>query len=246
MYANGYVIDWKPATSDFSIWQFDAQAESPLSYPARRHGNWASLGIGTTHQLSVMGEYVLDWEPETNNYRLWNFDVENENVLTGPLRQGVLPAAIIKSSTFTAIETLIPVDAEVAGQPGSMDFMRNKIEHVIYYMVENRSFDHVCGWLYDKKAPIKVIGPEGPYRGVDPDFTNFYRGALYPVTKYNDGKLSETTPTESRLCLTSTNRIPITIVPTCCGRCSQKTSTITTRKRRRTWVALHGITVPQK
>jgi hypothetical protein len=44
--------------------------------------------------------------------------------------------------------------------------------------------------LYDKKAPIKVIGPEGPYRGVDPKFTNEYNGKKYPITQYNNGKLS--------------------------------------------------------
>ena len=33
----------------------------------------------------------------------------------------------------------------------------SKIEHVIYYMLENRSFDNVLGWLYDEKNPPKHI-----------------------------------------------------------------------------------------
>ncbi len=193
-YINGYVLDWKPATGDYAIWQFDAQAEDPLSYPAIHRGSWKKLGINSRHQLNVIGNYVLDWEPATNNYRLWAFDPNREHGLTGPVRQGTLPKQITKTTSFTAIETLIPKDAQMKGKPGTIDYMRDKIEHVIYYMIENRSFDHVCGWLYDKNAPIKVIGPEGPYRGVDKKFTNTFRGKEYAITKYNNGKLSEKTP----------------------------------------------------
>ncbi|HEX5112346.1 MAG TPA: alkaline phosphatase family protein, partial [Saprospiraceae bacterium] len=82
----------------------------------------------------------------------------------------------------------------MVNKPGTMDFMMDKIEHVVYYMLENRSLDHVCGWLYDQKAPIKVIGPAGPYRGVDKNFKNEFRGKEYAITQYNNGKLSEKTP----------------------------------------------------
>ena len=38
--------------------------------------------------------------------------------------------------------------------------MRTKIKHVVYYMIENRSFDHVCGWLYEKgEEGITFVGP---------------------------------------------------------------------------------------
>ncbi len=47
--------------------------------------------------------------------------------------------------------------------PGTIDFMRTKIKHVVYYMIENRSFDHVCGWLYEKgEQDINFVGPDGP------------------------------------------------------------------------------------
>ncbi|HLF63519.1 MAG TPA: alkaline phosphatase family protein [Saprospiraceae bacterium] len=194
VHINGNVIDWKMATGDYSIWQFDALAEDPMSFPAARTGNWKSLGINSKHQLTVIGNSVLDWEPANNNYRLWRFDLTSANVLTGPVKQGTLPKAITKTSSLTAIETLIPKDATLADMPGTLDYMRDKIEHVIYYMVENRSFDHICGWLYAKNAPIKVIGPAGPYRGVDKNFTNTFRGKEYAITKYNNGKLTEKLP----------------------------------------------------
>lgn len=193
-YLNGYVIDWRLSTSDFALWQFDAQNANPLSFPAYRTGNWKKLGITNKHKLCALGQYILDWEPANGNYRLWTFDHQSEDVLQGPVAQGTLPKQIGKTSVLTAFETMVPKDATASLKPGTMDFMRDKIQHVVYYMLENRSLDHVCGWLYDKNAPIKVVGPKGPYRGVDKNFTNTFRGKEYAITKYNNGKLSEKTP----------------------------------------------------
>ena len=44
--------------------------------------------------------------------------------------------------TLTGIQGLRPIDQTRARVPGTIDFMRSKIKHVVYYMVENRSFDH--------------------------------------------------------------------------------------------------------
>jgi len=191
MHVSGYVLDWKPATGDYAIWQFDPQAEGSLSYPPVRKGNWQELEIDQDHQLCVIGDQVLDWKPDSNSYRLWQFDLEHDHVLRGPLMQGTLPSQITKTVVFTPIETQVPVDVRLADTPGTMDFMRDKIEHVIYYMIENRSFDHICGWLYAKGEPFNLIGPDGPFRGVDDQFRNTFRGKEYPITPYNDGKLSD-------------------------------------------------------
>lgn len=187
-YINGYVLDWKVATGDFTIWQFDPQVEGSLSFPPVKKGNWT--GITSDHRLSVMGDYIFDWEPANNNFRLWEFDLKSETGLKGPLQQGTLPEQITTTTSLTFIETLIPVNIQFTNKPGTIDFMRDKIEHVIYYMIENRSFDHVCGWLYEKNEPFHLVGPEGPYRGVDENFKNTFRGKEYAITKYNDGKLS--------------------------------------------------------
>jgi phospholipase C len=190
----GYVIDWTPASGAYALWQFDAQDNNPLSYPAIRQGSWEKLGIDGKHQLTTIGNFVLDREPAAGTFRLWEFDPGSESCLKGPVAEGKLPESFSADTVLTAVETLVPIDAARAQQPGTMDFMRDKIEHVVYYMIENRSFDHVCGWLYSKDAPIKVIGPEGPFNGVDEKFTNSFRGKEYAITKYNDGNLSEKTP----------------------------------------------------
>ncbi len=189
----GYIIDWESRSGDYAIWQFDAQDKNPLSFPPIQQGNWKSLGINSKHELIAIGNSVLDRVKATGEYRLWAFDPNSDGALIGPIKTGKLPKSFSKDSIITPVETTIPVDQRNARVEGTVDFMRTKIEHVVYYMIENRSFDHVCGWLYKKNAPIKVIGPSGPYKGVDNKFTNEFRGEDYPVTQYNNGKLSEKT-----------------------------------------------------
>ncbi|WP_411766482.1 alkaline phosphatase family protein [Winogradskyella sp. A3E31] len=187
----GYVIDYEKETGNYNIWQFDAQSENPLSYPAINKGNWNSLGITEDHELIVMGTQVISWNTKTNEFQLWNFNATSADVLISAGKTGKLPNGINENSILNAVETLIPYNEKEADTPGTMDFMRDKIEHVIYYMIENRSFDHVCGWLYENNANYKVIGREGTFDGVDKSFTNEYLGKEFAITKYNNGKLPD-------------------------------------------------------
>lgn len=191
MHVGGYVIDYVKDTGDYNIWQFDAQSENPLSYPAVNKGNWNALGITPDHELIVMGTQVISWNTKTNEYNLWDFNATSSNVLTSKGKTGKLPEGINENSILNAVETLIPKGQKDVNTPGSLNFMRDKIEHVVYYMIENRSFDHVCGWLYENNANYKVIGREGPFDGVDKSFTNEYMGKKHAITKYNDGKLPD-------------------------------------------------------
>jgi phospholipase C len=47
----------------------------------------------------------------------------------------------------------------------------DKIEHVVLLMMENRSFDSLLGWLYERKAPAKNVPPlktgQRPYDGLE-------------------------------------------------------------------------------
>ena len=61
---------------------------------------------------------------------------------------------------MTGIQGLRPIDQARKNEPGTIDFMRTKIKHVVYYMIENCSFDHVCGWLYEKgEEGINFVRP---------------------------------------------------------------------------------------
>ena len=68
--------------------------------------------------------------------------------------------------------------------------MSNNIEHIVYLMLENRSLDHLLGWLYKPDEKYKIIPePEpgstnilfnGLYTG---KYSNTYKGKNYPATQ---------------------------------------------------------------
>jgi len=79
-----------------------------------------------------------------------------------------------------------------------MSKILGQIEHVIVVMLENRSFDNMCGWLYggDQGTP-KAFLPSGnndPYEGlnnklfnpVDPAYFDGKQVELYPVFPHAD------------------------------------------------------------
>lgn len=200
-----YVLDRLPATGEYWLWSFDPQNVMPLAQPAIRHGRWA--GIDASHSLVAIGDRLLDWTPADGRYRVWGFDPLADDPLVGPLREGTLPEGLRAGITLTGIQSLREVDPQRAEAPGTFDFMRSKIKHVVYLMLENRSFDHVCGWLYGKDEPgIRFVGgPHGesgdhaPFDGLDPGMYNLDPGVLdkdgqprkVMVNKYRDGELSE-------------------------------------------------------
>jgi phospholipase C len=191
---NNYVLDREVATGNFRLWSFDPQSTNPIPYPPVQQGVWPE--ITPDRKLVPVGNYIIDWAPADGSYRLWRFDPRSSNPLTGPVQTGTLPAGIGEHSTLTGFLPAIPVDEMGASVPGTMDFMRKKIKHVVYYMLENRSFDHVVGWLYENGPNnLKVIGPAGPYDGASTELYNVNgdsptSGDKVYLSKYNDGKLS--------------------------------------------------------
>lgn len=170
---NNYVIDRLPESGEFWLWSFDPQNENPLAAPAVQSGIWPD--IDATHSLVALGDLILDWVPATGCYRLWKFSPKNAHVLEGPIREGRLPEAFAPTSTLLGIQALRPSPlsspAVAEPAPGSIDAMRSRIKHVVYLMLENRSFDHVCGWLYDQNAvDIHFLGAGQPvFDGASPE-----------------------------------------------------------------------------
>lgn len=190
-----FVLDRMPASGEYRVWSFDPQNEFPLARPSLQQGRWAD--IDASHRLIAIGEHVLDWVPADRSYRLWRFDPKAANPLTGPVRSGVLPAEFSAQPNVTGIQALRPIDAARKDVPGTIDFMRDKIKHVVYLMLENRSFDHVCGWLYGKdETGIHFVGPDTPFDGVSTEMFNTVpdgKGGERKVfvQQYKDGKLSD-------------------------------------------------------
>ncbi len=174
-----YVLDRLPDKREYCLWSFDPMEEVPLAWPPISEGRW--LNIDDRHQLVVIGEHVLDWDTSDASYRLWRFDPKADDPLTGPVRAGTMPAQFaaqaiatgFKGNILTGIQDLRPIDNARKSVPGTIDFMRNNIKHVVYYMIENCSFDQICGWLYEKgEADITFVGRRGPFQGASQDMFN--------------------------------------------------------------------------
>jgi phospholipase C len=186
---NNYVLDRDIKTSNFRLWSFDPQNREPLSYPAIQEASHPA--IKPSAQLTAVGDYLVEWSPRTLKFRVWLVNPKNPSILSGPVREGTLPSGI--GTSLTGFQPNIPIDAAKAKTPGTIDFVRSNVKHIVYYMLENRSFDHVVGWLHAANAPgLHIIGPDGPYKGASTKISNIDPATNQPVhlSKYAGGKLS--------------------------------------------------------
>lgn len=192
-----YVLDRKGA--NYRVWSFDPQSTPPLALPTVQDGNWTN--IDETDAMTVLGAYIITWKP-TNlsaGCQIWLFDANQTNPLGNqPIKTSTLPTNFEKNTYLFGV---IPNTPEVQTTektpeppPGTIDFMRQKIEHVVYYMVESRSFDNVVGWLYEKgkKEGLNWVGNnDDGFRGLDTSMSNTLpNGEQAFVSQYKGGKLS--------------------------------------------------------
>ena len=187
-----FVLEWVPVTKTYSVWSFDPEPNVPLVTPAAQHGTWDD--IDETHELVPVGDdVVLDWVPGDRSYRVWAFDPYQANPLTELLGSGQLPGELTPATTLLAVQPQLPVDPVAAAQPATIDFMRTKVKHVVYYMLENRSFDHVLGWLHahDEKG-LNFIGSDRPFDGAGVKHYNVdTNGKKVHQSLYHHGTLSD-------------------------------------------------------
>ncbi len=187
-----YVLEWIPAKTTYRLWNFDPQCTHPLSMPAL--ATIQSMVIGQNSKLIPMGDYILETIPDGAGlkFRLWGFDPTEPDPLTGPLSLGSLPSEFSPDTDITSFQPLVPIDKENAATPGTMDFMRDTVDHVVVYMLESRTLDNVLGWLYENNsATINYVNAEAPYKGNSLSNKNFdAQGKAYPVYKFEGGKLS--------------------------------------------------------
>lgn len=168
-----YVFSWNPGAQTYALYSFDPQSSNPMPLPALQSGSLAGLGIDSTHELVVVGEYILDWVPATRAYTLYAFDPAGACPLAIVVRSGTLPVGFTPQSKLTSIQRLVPVDATKATTPGTMDFLRTQVDHIVVYAVESRSFDNILGWLYAQgEDGIQWVDAASPFEGASTSNTN--------------------------------------------------------------------------
>lgn len=188
-----YVLDRKGA--NYKVWSFDPQSNPPLALPTIQQGTW--INISEKDRMITLGENILTWQPDNlaAGCKLWAFNPKNSNPIGDtPIKTSPLPENFNQHSSLFGVIPSQPFDAKKQKTPGTIEFMRHNIEHVVYYMVESRSFDNVLGWLYKKGKTqgLNWVGEntEG-FRGIDPNFSNkLPDGTQVNFSKYKDGKLS--------------------------------------------------------
>jgi phospholipase C len=184
-----YVLDRYPDGITFRIWSFDPQNNLPLSVPAIASGTWNS--ITEKHQIVVLGDQLLTWIPGSASYCLWSFDPDKVFPFEEIIHDGTIPEEMRSASSLTAVQPVAEAYSDETAKPGTMAYMQQKIEHVVYLMLESRSFDNVCGLLYAKnEAGINFIGSNKPFDGVDPSFYNEFGGKKVYPKLFQNGKLS--------------------------------------------------------
>lgn len=184
----------------FQLWNFDplyvpyGVPESklddykvlPATYVGQEGFLSAFMEIGEGHQLIPMSNYVLDILPGSSTYRIWSFDPQK--VVPLSLQSGKLPDGFLTDNTLLGVQSIAPISPSPC--TGTIDYMRSKIKHVVYYMFESRSFDNVCGWLYEGDKPNHIIGKnQDPFNGAN--LKNFnYTGNGEQIFQYiyGDGK----------------------------------------------------------
>ena len=188
---NNYVLEWIAENSTYRVWSFDPMNMHPLSLPYMSTGTRPD--ITTTHKLLVLGEQILDIDTSSGTYRLFDFDPKAADPFVGPVKSGSLPAGFDPNSDLTPVQTQVPLDLSAAGTPGTMDFMRTNVEHLVVYMLESRTMDSVLGWLYDQSPPaLNFVDATAPFRGNSLTNENTAAGKTFHPYVFQDGKVSDT------------------------------------------------------
>jgi len=143
-------------------------ASYPQDESAELRELWGMLTEPTSWEL-VSYEPMPNCRPVTPGYRgrqeglNWRIDINPAESLT-------LSSFIWGMSQPDLGQMTIFATASVGPKPPGEKTNMDKVEHVVLLMMENRSFDSLLGWLYEKGAPAKNVPAlqpqERPYHGL--------------------------------------------------------------------------------
>ena len=181
------MIDWIPEAGTYTVYSFDPQLANPLSEPIIGSGEIPS-GDGQD-RLVVVGTHILAWSATSRGYTLYRFHPDRP--FSDIVQAGTLPEGFDATATLMGVQTTVPIDESGVDTPGTMAFMRKRIEHVVYLVLESRSFDNVLGWLYENGTDdVNWVHAEAPFRGADESNANHCGDIAFNQHKIHHGELS--------------------------------------------------------
>jgi len=89
------VLDWEPGSGDYRVWRVDRNNRNdPFPGSAVVQGSWSSIRTG--HDLVYLSNNrMLDWEPGSGHYRVWQVDRSG--------RGDLLPGACVMEGDWRTI-----------------------------------------------------------------------------------------------------------------------------------------------
>ncbi|WP_446471207.1 alkaline phosphatase family protein [Xenorhabdus stockiae] len=89
-----FLVQWTPSTGDWNLYQFIDSDIAELHLV--KSGNWQTVKSG--HQLIPIGNYVIDREIASNQFRLWQVDIAQSDFLPSLITRGDLSAELDPST----------------------------------------------------------------------------------------------------------------------------------------------------
>lgn len=178
-----YVLVIDDTANTWRVFSFDPQQPDPLVEPVIASGTLPD-GLSTA-TVSAVGDRIVAITDDS----VLEFRFTPTNPFTDPSVHERHERLVTDASTVL-VAGPPPREVVTDAEPGTLPFMQEKIEHVVYYVLESRSFDNVLGWLYDAQtaAEINWVGATGAtFEGASPDHTNQDGDQTYPQSKYADG-----------------------------------------------------------
>ncbi len=172
-------------------YSFDPQRANPLSYPPLASG---SVPLRPETRLVAIGLDLLAWTPGEPSCVLYHGDGEDP---FGRSSTRLLPADFPEDvASLTPVVSKVPIDPQRASTPGTIDFMRTRVKHVVVYVLESRSFDSVVGWLHEHSSEgIHWVGATAgpPFEGASESNANRdAAGGVHHQHKVADGDVGPT------------------------------------------------------
>lgn len=190
------VIALNRQSGRWTRYSFDPQRPNPLSYPPLASG---TVTLPPETRLVAVGHDLLAWTPGESSWVLYHDDPLDPFGRSSTL---LLPEDFPEDVvSLTPVVSRVPIDPQRAATPGTIDFLRTRVKHVVVYVLESRSFDSVVGWLHEHSSEgIHWVGATAgpPFEGAsDRNENRDAAGVVYNQHKVAQGGVG---PTVSLIC----------------------------------------------
>lgn len=194
-----YVLAVDDVANTWRVFSFDPQAPIPLSEPVISEGTLPD-GVAS-ERLVAVGDQLYAFL-DGSVHQVFTFLPHDPFSEASPITP--LPEAMeLDASTRLVAGHRRSEAVPEPPSPGTLAYMREKVRHVVVYVLESRSFDNVLGMLYDANTSgsIHWVGATAapPFQGASASNTNIDGGVTYSQQAVASGRVGPEVRLESPL-----------------------------------------------